>query len=221
MVAAKTTDNPRDCRLVALAGILPDADGLGLLIDFPNRVLGYKETFFYHQYHHWLLHGALGAILTSALLACFARHRGRVALLTLITFHLHLLCDLVGSRGPSPTDLWPIFYLGPFSTHPMWIWHGQWRLDGWQNQIITVALVFGTLTYNSTLIDEMRNVRNRIAHNNPASRVKYQLVVRRHYGAEQKHISPGTLLLTDRFAPRLIDQYLVQSKVLVKQMLKG
>jgi len=27
IVAAKTTDNPRDCRLVTLAGILPNGDG--------------------------------------------------------------------------------------------------------------------------------------------------------------------------------------------------
>jgi hypothetical protein len=78
-----------------------------------------------------------------------------------------------------------------------------------------------TLVFHSTLIDEMRNVRNRIAHNNSDSRRKYQLMVRRHYGAQMKHISPGMLLLSDRFTPRLIDQYLAQSKVLVKQILKG
>ena len=78
-----------------------------------------------------------------------------------------------------------------------------------------------TLTFHSLLIDEMRNVRNRIAHNNADSRAKYQSVVKRHYGAEMKHIAPGTLLLSDRFAPRLINQYLAQSKVLVKQILKG
>ena len=33
IIAAKTTDNPRDCRLVTLAGILPDLDGLGLIVD--------------------------------------------------------------------------------------------------------------------------------------------------------------------------------------------
>src|ERR1017187_2245738 len=36
---------------------------------------------------------------------------------------------------------------------------------------------FTTLTYHSGLIDDMRNVRNRIAHNNRNSRQKYQLVV--------------------------------------------
>jgi hypothetical protein len=80
---------------------------------------------------------------------------------------------------------------------------------------------FTTLTHHSGLIDDMRNVRNRIAHNNRGSRQKYQSVVRRRYGAEMKHISPGTLLLSERFPARLIDLYLTQSKVLVKQMLKG
>jgi len=78
-----------------------------------------------------------------------------------------------------------------------------------------------TLAFHTILIDEMRKIRNRIAHNNSDSRMKYQTVVRRYYGADQKHITPGILLLSDRFAPRLIDQYLAQSKVLVKQMVKG
>ena len=90
--------------------------------------------------HHYLLHGALGGILIAALMACFARHRWRVALLALLVFHLHLLCDFVGSRGPAPEDLWPIFYLGPFDKDPMWVWKGQWRLDGWFNRWLSVAL---------------------------------------------------------------------------------
>jgi hypothetical protein len=78
-----------------------------------------------------------------------------------------------------------------------------------------------TLAFHTILIDEMRKIRNRIAHNNRDSRMKYQTVVMRYYGAAQKQIAPGTLLLSDRFAPRLIDQYLARSKVLVKQMVKG
>ena len=70
----------------------------------------------------------------------FAHRRLRVFLLCLITFHLHLLFDFVGSRGPAPEDLWPILYLGPFSREFGWVWKGQWRLDGWQNYAITVPL---------------------------------------------------------------------------------
>ena len=69
----------------------------------------------------------------------FARDKLRVAIVALFLFHLHLLCDFVGSRGPAPEDLWPIFYYGPFDKDPMWLWKGQWRLDGWQNQLVSVV----------------------------------------------------------------------------------
>jgi hypothetical protein len=140
LIAAKTTGNPRDCRLVALAGILPDADGLGLVLDLATAALGDKPTAYYHQYHHYLLHGAFGAVVLTGLLTCFARQRWRVAVLSLVVFHLHLLCDFIGSRGPSPEDLWPIFYFGPFDKDSMWIWKGQWRLDSWQNKLVFFAL---------------------------------------------------------------------------------
>jgi hypothetical protein len=143
VIAAKTTDNPRDCRLVTLAGILPDADGLGLVADVVTPWVGLKPTHYYIRYHHYLLHGAFGAVVIALLMAAFARSRWRVALLSLLVFHLHLLCDLAGSRGPSPEDLWPIFYFGPFDKDPMWLWHGQWRLDAWRNRLLTVAL-FGS-----------------------------------------------------------------------------
>src|SRR2546428_5564833 len=55
-------------------------------------------------------------------------------------FHLDLLCDLIGSRGPSAVDLWPIFYFGPFSKDPMWLWKGQWPLDAWPNRLLSVVL---------------------------------------------------------------------------------
>lgn len=140
VIGAKATDNLRDCRLVALAGILPDADGFGLVLDLANSALGRKATHYYESYHHYLLHGAFGAIVLALLLTCFAKQRWRVAILSLIVFHLHLLCDFIGSRGPSPEDLWPIFYFGPFDKDPMWIWKGQWRLDGWQNKLVFVVL---------------------------------------------------------------------------------
>ncbi len=145
IIAGGATDNRRDCRLVALAGLLPDLDGLGVLVDMGTQALGYKGTHLYGQYHHLLLHGLFGGVLIALSMACFAQRRWRVALLALLVFHLHLLCDLAGSRGPSPSDLWPIFYLGPLSTHPMWLWKGQWRLDGWFNRYFTVALFLWSL----------------------------------------------------------------------------
>lgn len=162
LIAAKTTDNPRDCRLVTLAGILPDADGLGLVADIFNSAFRHKQTYYYGDYHHWYLHGALGAVVISTLLACFARRRVRVALLTLVVVHLHLLCDVVGSRGPSLADLWPVYYFGPLSSHHgVWLWHEQWRLDSWINRIITVVLFLWALWLASKRNDSVVGVFNR------------------------------------------------------------
>jgi inner membrane protein len=131
----------RDRNLVTWCGLLPDLDGFGLGIDLANDVLCRPETAYYHIYHHTLLHGLLAAVLLPGLAALFARQHLKVLALGLFTFHLHLLADLLGSRGPAPTDLWSIPYLAPFSTRWTFQWAGQWRLDGWQNFVITFALL--------------------------------------------------------------------------------
>jgi len=81
----------------------------------------------------------------STLFAGCAHQRPRVFLLCLLTFHLHLLSDLIGSRGPEVGDLWPICYSEPLFRHPIWFCKLQWKLDGWQNQIIFIALFLSSL----------------------------------------------------------------------------
>src|SRR5262249_9676860 len=110
VVAVHTTDNPRDTRLVSLAGLAPDLDGLGIFVDWTNELLHRPETSYYHLYHHWYGHGLAAALLISAILALFAKQRWRVFAMCMVVFHLHLLCDLAGSRGPSIADNWPIYY---------------------------------------------------------------------------------------------------------------
>ena len=147
LIASVTTENPRDRKLVTLAGVLPDADGLGAIPDLVGSWFSGREcTFYYYQkYHHLLLHGWPGAVVVSILLAFFARQRWRVLLLALLMYHLHLLCDLVGSRGPTPGDLWPICYSEPLFRHPLWFWRYQWKLDGWQNQTIFIVIFAAAL----------------------------------------------------------------------------
>src|SRR5260370_38133837 len=60
--------------------------------------------------------------------------------LALVAFHLHLLEDLVGSRGPDGFN-WPIPYLFPFSTRCIWTWGGQWKLHAWPTMPLTMALL--------------------------------------------------------------------------------
>ena len=152
LVASATTNNPRDRKLVTWAGVLPDLDGLGVVPDVVGSCLSGKEcTFYYYQtYHHLLLHGWPGAIAVSILLSLFARQKWRVLLLCLLTFHLHLLFDLVGSRGPSFGDFWPICYSEPLFRHPIWFWKHQWRLDGWQNQTIFIGLFLTSIWVATT-----------------------------------------------------------------------
>lgn len=71
-------------------------------------------------------------------------HPWITALLVFVSFHLHLLCDLVGARGPDGYQ-WPIPYLKPFSNTAQLAWHGQWALNGWQNFLFTGVLLAATL----------------------------------------------------------------------------
>ena len=138
-VAAKIS---RDRQLVALAGIIPDLDGFGMIVDVTRSIISDQpNTFqFYARYHHVLCHGWPAAIVLCGLLTFFARERWRTFALCLLTFHLHLLCDFLGSRGPSPSDLWPICYSEPVFRYPIWFWKNQWKLDGWQNQLVFLAI---------------------------------------------------------------------------------
>ena len=145
IVAAKTTDNLRDRRLVTLAGVAPDLDGLGLVVDYAHGAYTSGKFYYYPAYHHLLTHGLPAAVICAGLMAALGKHRWRVFWLALLTFHLHLLCDLVGSRGPDKADIWPIFYFAPLSLHPMWSWKYQWRLDGWQNTVFFVVVLFWSL----------------------------------------------------------------------------
>lgn len=135
----------RDRGLIAIAGVLPDLDGVGIVVDFSTRMLGLPPTDYYQHYHRLLGHGLPAAIMIAALVAGFGRNRRAVFGLALLAVHLHLLCDIVGSRGSTPLDLWPIYYFAPLSLQPEFSWSGQWPLIGWQNFVITAALLAITL----------------------------------------------------------------------------
>jgi inner membrane protein len=122
----------RDRALILAAGLFPDLDALTLL--------GGVEA--YQRWHHVILHNLLAAALCSLLLAALARARVAVLLLSLVAYHLHLVCDYLGSAGPDGS-VWPIPYLMPFSSHEF-AWAGQWGLASWQNVSITVALLLAS-----------------------------------------------------------------------------
>jgi hypothetical protein len=77
------------------------------------------------------------------------------------------------------------------------------------------------MNYHGNFLDEMRRVRNRIAHNNRKSRRDYRIVVQRYYGAPLNNISPGTLLLSNRISPPLLMTYLAKCRIFVKQIVRA
>ena len=134
----------RDRTLVTLSGIIPDIDGVGIVAELLTENTA-APLLWYSKYHHVLGHNlALGLILAAAV-ALFSVRRWMSAFLTLAAFHLHLLGDLVGSRGPDGYQ-WPIPYLFPFSADWTLIWDGQWGLNAWPNIMATV-LVLGITLY--------------------------------------------------------------------------
>jgi len=131
----------RDKAIVAVAGVVPDLDGLGIVVDFATRTLGLPETDYYQTFHRLYGHG-LAAALAFALLAFAAAHRRLLtAALSFAAVHLHFACDLLGSRGNGPDDIWGIWYFAPFSTAHEIAWTGQWPLVGWQNMLISAVLI--------------------------------------------------------------------------------
>ena len=139
-LAEHTTKSPRDRALITAAAVLPDLDGLGLIVDAAAPTFGWTVQW-YERFHHVLLHGIPGALLYTALFAIFTQERWRAACLILVSYHLHLLGDLLGSRGSGPSDIWPIHYLEPLSRELTVSWSGQWALSGWQNMTLTVVLM--------------------------------------------------------------------------------
>ncbi len=131
----------RDRALVVLSGILPDADGLGIAVDFTTRALGLPPTDYYQTFHRFYGHGLFAACVLSLLLGLCAGARWRVALCAFLCIHLHFLCDLAGSRGTTPEDLWGLYYWGPFTRAGEIVWSGQWPLVSWQNFAFTVILL--------------------------------------------------------------------------------
>ena len=165
----------REKALVVAAAIAPDLDGLGIIPELLTRHSSHPLLWFseYHHSLHTLafvLICTIAAFLVAGPLdrrkmshevssassatrlemhsspqhLALSPHPWITALLVFLSFHLHLLCDFVGARGPDGYQ-WPIPYFKPFSSAAQLAWHGQWALNGWQNFVITGALLTVTL----------------------------------------------------------------------------
>jgi len=74
---------------------------------------------------------------------------------------------------------------------------------------------------HGAVIDEMRKVRNYIAHKSQSSKNDYKCVVRQTFGANSK-IVPGAFLTSNkRSNTSKIDYYIMTSKIILNDMAKG
>ena len=133
--------NRKERAIITLAGIAPDLDGLGIIADVLTRNSAQPLNWF-SEYHHLLGHNLGFCLLLVALSLPLAERKLQTATLVFFSFHLHILCDLIGSRSPDGYQ-WPIVYLLPFSSTLQLTWSGQWELNAWQNFVITGVTLAG------------------------------------------------------------------------------
>lgn len=129
----------RERAMVTLAGVVPDIDGLGIIAERLTQNSAHPLNW-WSDYHHVLGHNIGFALVVATAAAAFSRQKIKTTLLVLVSFHLHLLADLVGARGPDG-DQWPIPYFLPFSNRVQLTWSGQWALNAWPNILITGILI--------------------------------------------------------------------------------
>lgn len=134
--------NPRERMLVTVAGVIPDVDGFGIVVDVATR----HATDWWGRFHHELGHNIGFCLLVTLVFAAFAKRKVMTAFLVFVSFHLHLLGDLIGARGPEG-EQWAIPYLMPFSEWPRLVWSGQWALNAWPNMLLTAVLLALTLRW--------------------------------------------------------------------------
>ncbi len=184
-VGRPTSLTRREKMLVVAAAVAPDLDGAGIIPELLTRNSSHPLLWF-SQYHHTLhtLAFALACTLAAYLIAGpwtnftlrpmvfypgvpghqSPTHPWLTAMLVFLGFHLHLLCDLIGARGPDGYQ-WPIPYLKPFSNAWQLTWHGQWALNGWQNFVVTGLFLAVTLwiagKYSSSPLELASGTANR------------------------------------------------------------
>lgn len=81
---------------------------------------------------------------------------------------------------------------------------------------------FGAVTQHSAIIDQMRRVRNHIAHRNDGTGNEFRIEVTTRFGGAKRGMTPGLfLLLPTAQSQHKIDEYLIASRVIVRDVLRA
>ena len=142
-LAATPLESKKDRFFVAAASLIPDLDGLGILVSMD----------YYAKFHHVLGHNLVFAVFISLVAAILAKNKAITPLLVFFSFHLHILGDLLGSGAG-----WGVYYFWPFNRY-LWEFKPpfQWELDSWQNLLVTAVcvglIIRFSLSKNRTILE--------------------------------------------------------------------
>lgn len=139
-IANTAETDKRSRALVTLAGVVPDVDGAGIIAE--KLTIGTAHPlYWWTEYHHTVGHNIFFGTFLSILCYSLAKSRRLTAAgLAFVAFHLHLLCDVLGSGGPDG-DHWDVPYLWPVNKNRWISWSGQWELTAWPNVLITAVFI--------------------------------------------------------------------------------
>ena len=137
--------NKRERAAVTVSGIIPDIDSFGIVVEQITKN-SERPLMWWSDYHHILGHNIGFGIVLAIGVFLIAQKKWKTMGLALFCFHLHLLCDIIGARGPDGYQ-WPIPYLLPFSNSLQIVWQYQWEINAWPNFVITLLALVITFYY--------------------------------------------------------------------------
>lgn len=129
-------DKRKDRIVTTVCGVIPDIDGLGLIV---VKIFGVEKYYWLELLHHKVGHNIFGVIVIGLIAYCVCERRILPAIIAIIAYLTHIFCDLMGSAA-SDGGIWPIYFFWPFSLHETTIsW--QWPLQDWKNVLITAIFI--------------------------------------------------------------------------------
>ena len=135
-VVANSADlHRRERAAVTIAGVIPDIDSAGIIAE-KLTVGSERPLLWWSEYHHVIAHNLGFGLLVAGVVFLVSKRKWMATSLAFLSFHLHLLGDIVGARGPDGYQ-WPIPYLLPFSKAWQITWQGQWAINAWPNFVVT------------------------------------------------------------------------------------
>jgi hypothetical protein len=145
-VIADSTDlDKKERAAVVCSGIIPDIDSFGIVAEQLTKN-SEKPLLWWSDYHHVIGHNIGFGLLVAVVVFIITKKKWKTMGLVLLCFHLHLLGDIIGAKGPDGYQ-WPIPYLLPFSNAVDIVWQYQWAINAWPNIVITLAALLLTFYY--------------------------------------------------------------------------